>query len=260
MINITGRHAQPNRLYQRVAEELANAIRHGEYPAGSRLPAERKLAERFEISRPTVREAIIALEIAGIVEVRGGSGVYVCEETDSASNNTDLDIGPFDILEARILFEGEAAELAARQITDEEIAELREALEAMVQENDAEPICEQADENFHKLIARATKNDAVVAVCDLLWQMRNESPISARIHEKVRQSGSRPRIEEHRSVLSALARRDPEGARAAMRNHLTAVIQQLLDATEATAIEDARKSVEKDRSRFSLIDRAKALT
>jgi DNA-binding FadR family transcriptional regulator len=65
------------RLYQRVAEQLAEVIASGEYPVGSRLPAERKLAERFNVSRPTVREAIIALELAGCVEVKGGSGVYV---------------------------------------------------------------------------------------------------------------------------------------------------------------------------------------
>ncbi|MCR6651915.1 MAG: GntR family transcriptional regulator [Cellvibrionaceae bacterium] len=74
--NRTG-EIQSGRLYQRVAEQLAEVIASGEYPVGSRLPAERKLAERFNVSRPTVREAIIALELAGCVEVKGGSGVYV---------------------------------------------------------------------------------------------------------------------------------------------------------------------------------------
>lgn len=253
MIMLNDKGSNRGRLYQRVAEQLAAAIGDGEYPPGSRLPAERKLAERFDVSRPTIREAIIALEIAGYVEVRGGSGVYVCSESATQMTTTDLDIGPFDILEARILFEGEAAELAAKQITDEELQELREALDAMVQENEEEPICEKADENFHKLIARATKNEAIISVCDHLWQLRNNSPISARILEKVRQAGSRPRIEEHRMVLEALEQRDPTAARAAMREHLTRVIQQLLDATEATAIEEARRSVEKSRSRFSMI-------
>nr|MBX2857742.1 FCD domain-containing protein [Cellvibrionaceae bacterium] len=181
------------------------------------------------------------------------SGVYVCADSHKRLDTSDMDIGPFDILEARILFEGEAAELAARLITDEELAELKSALEAMVRENEGEPICEKADEQFHTLIAKATKNEAIVAVCEQLWRLRNSSTISARILEKVRLSGSKPRIEEHRAILEALQQRDPAAARAAMREHLTRVIQQLLDATEATAVEEARRSVEKNRSRFSMI-------
>lgn len=240
------------RLYQRVAEQLATVISEGEYPLGSRLPAERKLAERFDVSRPTVREAIIALELAGCVEVRGGSGVYVCDSNSNTLPKADLSVGPFDILEARIVVEGEAAGLAASRITDEEVAELREALEAMVQENEKEPLCEEADQNFHMIIARATRNEALMSACAHLWSLRNSSPISARILEKVRQVGSRPRIEEHRTVLEALENRDPKAARKAMRNHLTCVIQQLLDATEAEALEEARRKIAHDRKRFGI--------
>lgn len=241
------------RLYQRVAEQLAAVINEGEYKPGSRLPAERKLAERFEVSRPTVREAIIALELAGFVEVRGGSGVYVCDGEKNKLNASSLDVGPFDILEARILFEGEAAELAAKKITDAELAEVRQALDDMVTENEGEPICEKADEHFHMLIARATQNDAIVSVCSHLWNLRNSSPVSARILEKVRQAGSKPRIEEHHAILEALEQRDGAAARAAMREHLTRVIQQLLDATEAEAVEEARRQVMHNRARFDLI-------
>lgn len=246
------KNSSGGRLYQRVAEALATVISEGEYPLGSRLPAERKLAERFDVSRPTVREAIIALELAGCVEVRGGSGVYVCDANSSGLPTTELSVGPFDILEARILVEGETAELAAKRISDEELKELREALEDMVQENEQEPICEEADQNFHMIIARATRNEALAATCAHLWSLRNSSPVSARILEKVRQSGSRPRIEEHRAVLEALEKRDPKAARKAMRHHLTCVIQQLLDATEAEAMEEARRKVAFDRERFGI--------
>ncbi len=254
MIPTQGTKLNSGRLYQRVAEQLANLIADGEYPRGSRLPAERKLAERFNVSRPTVREAIIALEIGGFVEVRGGSGVYVCVESPGELTSTHLDVGPFDILEARIKIEGETAELAASMITEDELAELEQALNRMIEENErGAPLYEKADEEFHMLIARATKNEALVAVCELLWTLRNSSPVSAKILEKVRQAGSKPRIEEHQRVFEALKRRDPDGARDAMREHLAMVIQQLLDATEATAIEEARKSVERNRSRFSMI-------
>ncbi|MFC6634377.1 FadR/GntR family transcriptional regulator [Microbulbifer taiwanensis] len=243
---------QGARLYQQVAEQLAAAIAAGDYPPGTRLPAERKLAERFEVSRPTVREAIIALEIAGCVEVKGGSGVYVVDAEAGSFAATDSDIGPFEILQARIMFEGEAAGLAARQMSDEEIAELEEILQEMIAENATESKAEVADEKFHLHIARGTHNDAVVSVCEHLWQLRNSSTVSARILEKVRQVGSKPRIEEHLRILNAIKQRDADAARGAMRDHLQRVVQQLLDATEAEALEAARRQVSAARERFAL--------
>jgi len=252
MTEETPYQASSGRLYQKVAEELARLISSGEYPRGSRLPAERKLAERFNVSRPTIREAFIALEINNFVEVRGGSGVYVCNEGPNELSSSGLDAGPFDILEARIKLEGELAELAATKITDEELEELELAIERMEEENkEGKPLHEKADEEFHILIAKATKNEVMVALCEMLWRLRNQSPVSAKILEKVRQAGSKPRIDEHRRILDALHARDPEGAKLAMRNHLSRVVTQLLDATEATAIEEALRSIELDRSRFN---------
>ena len=243
---------QGARLYQQVAEKLAAAIAAGDYPAGTRLPAERKLAERFEVSRPTVREAIIALELAGCVEVKGGSGVYVTDQEASGFAPGESDIGAFEILQARIMFEGEAAGLAAREMTPDEVEELESILQEMVAENATEATAEVADEKFHLHIARCTHNDAVVSVCEHLWRLRNSSSVSARILEKVRQVGSKPRIEEHRKILDAIKSRDAEAARNAMRDHLQRVVQQLLDATEAEALEAARREMSAARQRFAL--------
>ncbi|MBY6190052.1 FadR/GntR family transcriptional regulator [Microbulbifer agarilyticus] len=240
------------RLYQQVAEKLAAAIGAGDYPAGTRLPAERKLAERFEVSRPTVREAIIALELGGYVEVKGGSGVYVTDAQPSGFSGGDNDIGAFEVLQARMMFEGEAAGLAAREMSDSEITQLEVLLEEMVAENAAESGAEIVDEKFHLHIARCTHNDAVVSVCEHLWKLRNSSSISVRILERARQAGSKPRIEEHRRILQAIKARDPEAARNAMRDHLQRVVQQLLDATEAEALEQARREMSAARQRFAL--------
>lgn len=244
--------AHSGRLYQRVAEQLAELIASQEYPVGSRLPAERKLAERFNVSRPTVREAIIALELAGYVEVKGGSGVYITSGSSGGLATAELDVSPFEILQARLLFEGEAAALAAKVVTDEELADLRTALQSMVRENEQKQVSENADEIFHLLIAKASHNEAIVSVCKHLWSLRNTSKMSACILDKVRQAGSRPRIDEHQHILEALERRDPDGARTAMREHLSRVVEQLLDATEAQAVEDARRKVKQDRDRFKL--------
>ena len=242
------------RLYQKVAEKLAERISSGEYPVGSRLPAERKLAEFFNVSRPTIREAIIALELVGCVEVKSGSGVYVVSSgSGEALASAVLDVGAFEILEARLVLESEIAGIAAKTITDEEIEELKVALHSMELENEQVDVSENADEVFHLLIAKATHNEAMISVCKHLWSMRNHSNVSASILEKVRQAGSRPRVDEHKAILNALIARDQDAARSAMREHLTRVADQLLESTEEQAIEEARKKVSRERERFAIV-------
>lgn len=240
------------RLYQQVAEKLMALIDAQKYRTGSRLPAERKLAERFKVSRPTIREAIIALELAGYVEVKTGSGVYVIEHPKESGMTSELDVGPFELTEARILFEGETAALAATLITDEEIAQLEAALVEMQDANVQKPTSEAQDRKFHMLIAQATRNSAIVSIIDELWELKINSPLNNRVFEKVRELGYRPRIEEHQAIIDALRARDSQAARAAMREHLGRVINELLDATEIKAVEDARQRATQDRERFSL--------
>lgn len=238
------------RLYQRVAEKLTEAIRSGEFKMGARLPAERKLAERFAVSRPTVREAIIALEIAGCVEVKGGSGVYVTSNSASNLNTGDLDIGLFEILEARLLFESEAAAIAARVITEDEVQALQDTLQSM--NTEPEQVSEHED-RFHLLIARATHNEAIISVCKHLWSLRNNSRVSACIPEQVRKAGASDSITEYRRITEAIRQRDPSAAREAMRDHFGRVVEQLLETTEALAIEEARRQVNQERRRFDLV-------
>ncbi|HEX5057480.1 MAG TPA: FadR/GntR family transcriptional regulator [Gammaproteobacteria bacterium] len=241
------------RLYQQVAEKLMALIDAQKYRTGSRLPAERKLAERFKVSRPTIREAIIALELAGYVEVKTGSGVYVIEHSkDSGGVASELDVGPFELTEARILFEGETAALAATLITDEEIAQLEAALVEMQDANVLKPTSEAQDRKFHMLIAQATRNSAIVSIIDELWELKINSPLNNRVFEKVRELGYRPRIEEHQAIIDALRARDSQAARTAMREHLGRVINELLDATEIKAVEEARQRATQDRERFNM--------
>jgi GntR family transcriptional repressor for pyruvate dehydrogenase complex len=103
--------AETRKLYQQVAMTLAQTIRSSAYKPGQRLPSERDLAEQFGVSRPTVREAMIALEIRGLVEARHGSGIYVTQTPEVENTSLELDIGAFELTEARRLFEGEACAL-----------------------------------------------------------------------------------------------------------------------------------------------------
>ncbi|MDJ0921864.1 MAG: FadR/GntR family transcriptional regulator [Henriciella sp.] len=249
---MAGKPVKSRRLYQQIADRISKSIAAEEYPIGSRLPAERELSETFNVSRPTIREAVIALELEGLVEVRTGSGVYVIARPQTGqANMPELDIGPFELTEARKLFEGEAAALAAIQITDDQLDELESLIYAMEQENERGIEGEIADRAFHVSIAQATQNSAVVATIEMLWSIRDTSPMCVRMLQKARAKGVKPAIAEHWDILGALRARDPEGARKTMRRHLSRVIDGLLEATEVEAMQKARSEVELRRKRFA---------
>lgn len=219
------------RLYLQVAEQLMSLIRGGHLAPGERLPSERDLAERFGVSRPTIREAMIALEITGLVEIRSGSGVYVMQASNIAAPLTeDQGAGPFEILEARRLIEGEVCALAAQRISSGQLEKLEALLVDMGRENQQQNMTEKSDEEFHCLIADAAGNSAMSAAVNWLWQLRNESAISTCYHQRVREEGSRPIIADHRRILEALKARDPGAARDAMAVHLQRVIDTLMDS------------------------------
>lgn len=247
--------ANPSRLYQRVAESLAEAIRSGDYRPGDRLPAERELAHQFEVSRPTVREAVIALELDGLVEVRLGSGVYVAEAAAgrrgvAQADTVPMDVGPFELTEARMMIEGEVAALAAGLISDDEVAAL-EALLAEMERANPQGRGEAVDRAFHRAVAEATRNSAMVAVVEQLWAIREQSPQCAAMFAKSRARGYTPVVAEHAAIVEALRRRDSQAARTAMRAHLSRVLGYLLDASETEAIEEARARFAAQRSRFA---------
>lgn len=243
--------AETQRLYERIAQQLANGIARGQYKVGQRLPSERELAQTFSVSRPTVREAIIALELDNLVEVRVGSGVYVTNTEPPGGKAGATDIGPFELLEARRSIEGEVCALAATRIDDTQLAELESLLEEMRTENEHDiAASEDADRRFHEAIASATQNSGMIAVVKMLWDARTRSPQNRSLTIKVRASGYKPRIDEHTAILKALRERDGEAARSAMREHLTRVIEALLKATEIQELERARQQIAEQRKRY----------
>jgi GntR family transcriptional repressor for pyruvate dehydrogenase complex len=247
---VTQEPTKSARLYQRVVEKLAGAIAARDYAVGDRLPAERELATLYGVSRPTIREAIIALEIEGVVEVRTGSGVYVIAVPTTDGIKLEMDVGPFELTEARLLIEGEAAALAATLITPEELQRLEELLLEMAEENKRSE-GEVADRKFHQAIADATRNSAMSAVIDSLWTIRERSPQCVRLFGKTKAKGFLPVLEEHRAIVDALRAHDSAAARAAMRSHLKRVLNYLLDATEVEAIEEAKAKIAAQRDRYS---------
>jgi GntR family transcriptional repressor for pyruvate dehydrogenase complex len=237
------------KLYRRIADTLADAIEAGKYRLGDRLPTERELAEQFGVSRPTLREAMIALEMLGLIEARHGLGIYVTGNVRPVvpSAEIDVDVGAFELIEARRLFEGEAAALAATSISDEQLAQLERLMERM-RDVAEDAGGEDADREFHMTIARATGNGAIIATIENLWDWRNRSPLARTILARARNMGMEARIQEHYRVFEALKARDPKAARQAMRGHLERVIDHLLHATETEAVQKAKQETSARRN------------
>jgi DNA-binding FadR family transcriptional regulator len=218
---------ETQRLYQQAAGQIRALIRAGEYAPGARLPPERELAKRLGISRPTVREAMIALEIAGVIDIRAGAGIFVSDRSarDPQVLLPALDAGPspFDLLEARQLVECESVERAAKFASDADLASIEEALDEMEAELAKGGDGRDADRLFHGRIARAAGNSVFAALVDGLWDGMS-APLFHNLSNLTGLSEqSQMTVMDHRAILDCLIRRDPAGARAAMAAHLAHV-------------------------------------
>jgi DNA-binding FadR family transcriptional regulator len=235
------------RLFQSVAEQIAKLIDEGAFPAGTRLPGERELAEKLGVSRVTIREAEIALQAVGRLEIKTGSGVYVSEKAPVIDESLP-NASAFEVTEARLLVESEAAALAAHNISDEGIKKLGGLVDLMLTGSSLE--ADDADEQFHLTIAEASKNAAMVHTIKSLWRMREELPEVKAIYQSLCSSDAERRTEEHRAIFLALRDRDPAGARAAMREHFHRLLESLLEASERKALEEVQEKASQSRKRF----------
>lgn len=244
--------ASEKRLYRRVQERLEKLIDEGEYPPGGRLPPERELAERFSVSRPTVREAIIALEALQKVEVKTGSGVYVLKSA-RRGNGADASVSAYELTEARALIEGEAAALAATMISDEQLRDLEAVMREMADEStDGKLISELADQKFHHIISEATQNKMLSSVIDNLWYIRDNSPGVHEAYQAICEIEPQSRMNEHKDILVALKQRDAHAAREAMHAHFSRILNKLIAANEQAQVEEIRRKTLESKERFSL--------
>ena len=213
---------EPRRLYRQIADQIRKLIRSGEFPPGSRLPPERDLAKQLGVSRPSVREALIALEVERLVDVRIGSGIYVLGPGRNGVENSPVQStsGPFEQLRARRVIEGECAALAAKSAKRAQIDAIEEALALMQQEMVTEKQPLHADRLFHLRIAEATGNGALVAVVRMLWEERT-GPLYLQLeHHYDSPELWQAALAEHQAVFKAIAARNATTARAAMQRHL----------------------------------------
>ncbi len=213
---------EPRRLYRQIADQIRTLVRSGEFPTGSRLPPERDLARQLGVSRPSVREALIALEVEGLVEVRIGSGIYVLDggRVNAGADEIQAASGPFELLRARWVIEGECAALAAKSAKKSHLAAIELALEEMQNEHRTGKQPLAADRMFHLRIAEATGNGALVQVVRMLWEERTGPLYQQLEHHYDSPDLWDAALAEHRAVQKAIAAHDQAGARTAMQRHL----------------------------------------
>lgn len=211
------------RLYQQVADRIRALIEAGGLRAGDRLPAERELAQQLGVSRPSLREALIALEIDGTVEIRMGSGIYVQAGKDAGKGTgrtAPAGDSPEEVMQARAALEGAVAALAAARITPEALRILRQALDRMGTEIAEGRAPLDSDRLFHLALAEATGNSVLTRLVAGLFDARH-SPIAARLRSRFDSPATWAlALAEHEAVLAALEARDPLRAQAAMHGHL----------------------------------------
>ena len=216
---------EPRRLYRQIAEQIEQLIASGEFPPGSRLPAERELAASLGVSRASVREAIISLEIGGLVEVRVGTGIFVTAAAGSRDAAADAGPGPFELLDARKLVEGEIAALAATRAKASDIEVLRRSVREMETKIGDFGQREAIDREFHLRIAKTTGNGSLELVVAGLWDQRAE--LWGRMQRHFHTADlARKTIEDHDAIVAAIGARDAPAARAAMHRHLGRVARE----------------------------------
>lgn len=242
-----GAPEQPRRRSRSLAHTLVEGI--GEQvqsrvlQPGQKLPTESQIMKAYGVSRTVVREALSRLQAAGLVETRHGIGTFVLEPRagtaywiDPADVETAVDV--LAVLELRISLETEAAGLAAQRHTAEQLAQMRAALDALEANADGTGDTVTSDFRFHLVVANATGNRYFADIMNhlgatLIPRARINSPRLA-MEDPVQYFRRVNR--EHEEIYQAIARRDPESARAAMRIHLTNSRERLRRAQEAAAL------------------------
>lgn len=234
------------RLFWSIVDKIEALIDSGMYSPGSRLPPERELAETFKVSRPTVREAIIALEVREKIEVKTGSGVYVLKPANQLGSQKE--VNAFEVTQARALIEGEVAAIAATTITKDELDRLEQTLIDMENSD----FIAAADKEFHEIIVSATRNSAMILSVENLWKLRSSTPDIIKDYDSVCSKNNSQTLAEHKAIYQALKAGDATQARSAMHSHFNRLINALFEAIELRALEEIKRRNSETRGLYSI--------
>lgn len=251
MASTTPKSGDSRRLYQQVADQIRTVIEQGGFGPGSRLPPERELALQLGVSRPSLREALIALEIEGRVEIRMSSGVYVCAAPAAPGAETlALGESPTELMQARSLLEGSVVSLAAARVTRPGLERIKACLEAMRLDMQRGRAPVEADRRFHVAIAELTGNTILARLVGELFDGRHGA-ISSRMTRRSESARTwQAALQEHEMIYQALESRDPQEAAAAMAAHLRAARERWIERSAASDPgADGRNGAARSRTR-----------
>lgn len=220
----------PVRIYRQVADALEERIAAGEFTSGARLPTERELSAYYGVSRTCIREALLALEIARLVSIRVGSGVYVLPPAPPREPSARI-IGdqrsPTELLDARLMFEPEICAAAAANATREDVARISASLALMREEHRKAAETEYGDRDFHLNIALACGNSIAQDMLRGIWDTM-AADLWQNLQKHIRNPLLRLKwIQDHEVILAAIEARSRSKARAAMRRHIENVVASL---------------------------------
>ncbi|KJR47588.1 GntR family protein [Desulfosporosinus sp. I2] len=221
------------KIYEQIVDQVGHLVAEGQLKPGDRLPSERELVERFQVSRASIREAISALEMMGLIEVRSGEGTYIRQvNIESVVTplawmlfiETDSDL---ELYEARKILEVQAAGLAAERAGEDEIKDLFDTLETMRKDLKNHRLGEEADHQFHYAIARATHNKILIRLMNTLSDTMQKTLKTSR--SRLYEHGETPKklYDEHCKIYKAIKNHEIENAQKFMLDHLLGVEKQL---------------------------------
>nr|WP_297508837.1 GntR family transcriptional regulator [uncultured Caulobacter sp.] len=222
---------EAEKTYQKVYRDISNKISSRVYKVDDRLPPEKELAKLYGVGRPTIREAMIALEVLGLVESRHGSGVYVTQREPPIVEHRPRFELP-DIAEARLVFEVEAAGLAAVAPEEQDLDDLR-VLVSTLERGGAD--ASGAERDFHLIVARAAHNVAVQTVVRRLLD-HQDAALAAQYDQDPHALPAYAPSTAYAEVLAALEQRDPPAARRAMQSLVALLVERLLEQAEAALV------------------------
>ena len=207
--------------YRLVADQIAASLRAGELALGAKMPTDKDLVEQLGVSRATVREAMIALELLGYVETRFGAGAYVASILpEEPAPDAPQVPGYFELVEARFHIESMIAGLAAVACSADDTCALRGFVAQMVAPGASLEAVEEADRAFHLTLARATENSVFIGIVEQFWAARKSYPAWTRTHNLHRDEDREQYFGgEHLAIIEAIEARDPQQAISAMQIH-----------------------------------------
>lgn len=223
---------RPKRVSDEIYDQLKALIFNGQLKPGYKLPSERELALKMQISRPPLREAVMKLEAQGFLEQIQGDGTYVKSMTSQKMDRVFEELAKrentiFDIMEIRTILEIWAAETAARKADEKSFEEIEKYLKEMEEAKNKEKIGFVSDASFHAAISKATNNVLLIHMINNLYQWIEKISYDVRMRKYQNPQAHLELYDQHREIFYSIKQRKSEQAAKAMRRHMEYVMEDL---------------------------------